>query len=197
MISTTQPTKRGGSSVDNERLTELLAQCEQGDEIAFERLYELCSPQLYGVLMRILTIEAVAEEALQESFVKIWHKADTYAPDSGQAMAWMCSIARHQGLDLLRRRSSRENYERPVIEGYIETIPDLTKPFHEMSADATLLMQCLDQLSEGARECIVRAYCEGYSHEELAKHRDAPVGTIKSWIRRGLLSLRKCVDELS
>ena len=63
--------------MDNERLTELLAQCEQGNEIAFERLYELCSSQLYGVLMRILTIEAVAEEALQESFVKIWQKAGT------------------------------------------------------------------------------------------------------------------------
>lgn len=197
MISTTQPTRRGGDTVDNTRLTELLAQCEQGNENAFEELYGHCSAQLYGALLRILTIEAVAEEALQESFVKIWQKAGTYAADSGSPMAWMYSIARHQALDLLRKRGSRENHERPDIDGRIESTVDLTKPFHEMTADASLLMQCLEKLPEGARECIVRAYCEGYSHEELSRHRNTPIGTIKSWIRRGLLSLRKCVDELS
>lgn len=195
LILTTQPEKNPSGISDNEKLAELLAKCEQGSESAFEELYTSCSGQLYGVLVRILTIEAVAEEALQDTFVKVWQKSGLYVPESGPPMAWMSSIARHQALDLLRRRGSRENYERTDTDSYIDSAADLTKPFHEMTADATLLIQCLEKLPEGARECIVRAYCEGYSHEELSQRTDTPVGTIKSWIRRGLLSLRKCIDE--
>lgn len=175
----------------------LLASCEKGNEAAFEELYKQCSGHLFGILVRILRIEAVAEEALQDAFVKIWQKSGTYAPQAGSPMAWMCSIARHQALDLLRKRGSRENNERADISGYIDSAPDTRKPIHEMTEDATLLMQCLEKLPEEPRNCIVRAYCEGYSHEELAEQGDTPVGTVKSWIRRGLISLRKCIDDLS
>jgi RNA polymerase sigma-70 factor (ECF subfamily) len=176
---------------------ELLASCDQGSESAFEELYLLCSAQLFGVLMRILSIEAVAEEALQDSFVKIWQKAGSFRPESGAPMAWMCSIARHQALDLLRRRSTREGHERADPLGLIEQTPDQAKPLYEMSDDASILMQCLEKLNKEVSECLVRAYCEGYSYEELAHRNGAPLGTVKSWIRRGLISLRECVDELS
>ena len=197
MISTTQPPKRESKPVAIEHLTTLLAQCEQNNEMAFEELYGLCSAQLYGVLVRILRIEAIAEEALQDTFVKIWQKAGTYRPDSGSPMAWMCSVARHQALDVLRKRGSRESHERFDVNGYIDATPDLAKPFHEMTEDAKLLMQCLERLPKDTRNCIIFAYCEGYSHEELAAQGDTPIGTVKSWIRRGLLSLRKCLDELA
>lgn len=196
-MSNAQPAKHGNGQALDEHLTELLARCEQGNETAFEELYGLCSAQLYGVLVRILRIEAIAEEALQDCFVKIWQKAGTYVPGSGSPMAWMSTIARYQALDLLRRRGSRENLECADLPGYIDATPDPAKPLHEMSEDAAMLMQCLDKLPEEARNCIVRAYCEGYSHDELAMQGGTPVSTVKSWIRRGLISLRRCLDELS
>ena len=172
----------------------LLAGCARRREADFEELYALCSAQLNGTLLRILKIEAIAEEALQESFVKIWMKADSYSPETGSPMTWMNSIARNQALDVLRRRGSRERNESPELVSLIDATPDAAKPWHEMSSDAEALMRCLDELPEASRDCIVRAYCEGYSHEELAAETAAPLGTVKSWIRRGLVSLRKCVD---
>ena len=180
----------------SERLTVLLARCGQRQEAAFEELYRLSSAQLYGVLVRILKIEAIAEEALQESFVKIWDKAGTYVPEAGAPMAWMSSIARHQALDLLRRSGSRERNESTGLVSLIDATPDVAKPLHEMSEDAQILERCLDRLPDAARDCVIRAYCEGYSHEELAEASGTPLGTVKSWIRRGLISLRKCLDEL-
>jgi len=180
-----------------ERLAGLLAGCAQRHEKDLEELYGLYSAQLYGVLLRILRIEAIAEEALQESFVKIWEKADSYSPAAGSPMAWMNSIARHQALDVLRQRRSRENFEAADTAGWIDATPDASKPLHEMSADAQLLLRCLDRLPEAARDCIVKAYCEGYSHDELSADTKVPLGTVKSWIRRGLVSLRKCIDEHS
>ena len=180
----------------SERLAVLLARCGQRHEAAFEELYRLSSAQLYGVLVRILKIEAIAEEALQESFVKIWDKAGTYVPEAGAPMTWMSSIARNQALDLLRRSGSRERHESNDMVSLIDATPDAAKPLHEMSEDAQLLERCLERLPDVARDCLVRAYCEGYSHEELAEANGTPLGTVKSWIRRGLISLRNCFDEL-
>ena len=110
-------------------------------------------------------------------------------------MTWMGSIARNQALDALRRRGSREHNESTDLVSLIEATPDAAKPLHEMSEDARELMRCLERLPEAARDCIVKAYCEGYSHDELSEARATPLGTVKSWIRRGLVSLRKCLDE--
>lgn len=197
MTSTTRPAPPPDENARRERLVVLLERCAERHEAAFEELYGLCSAQLNGVLLRILKIEAVAEEALQESFVKIWENAGSYTREAGTPNAWMNSIARHQALDVLRRRGSRENYESADLVSLIDATPDAAKPPHEMSADAQLLLMCLERLPESARDCIVRAYCEGYSHEELSAANGAPLGTVKSWIRRGLVSLRRCVDELS
>lgn len=195
MNTNSQSTASIEQKARNERLEKLLASCGQGNESDFEKLYSQCSAQLYGVLLRILKIDGVADEALQDTFVKIWQKADTYSPESGSPMAWLCSIARNQGLDLLRRRKLREGRERADAHTVIENTADAAKPVHEMSDDATLLMQCLDELPPDVSHCIVSAYCEGYSHEELSEQNGAPIGTVKSWIRRGLISLRKCIDE--
>lgn len=181
----------------DDHLVLLLARCESGSESAFQELYGLCSAQLFGLLVRILRIEALAEDALQDTFVKIWQKAGSYDASAGSPMVWLRSIARHKALDLLRRRSSREDHERPDALGLLESAPDTAKPLHRIDEDAQSLLNCLDQLPEETSRCIVRAYCEGYSHEELAAETGAPLGTVKSWIRRGLLSLRKCLDALA
>lgn len=181
--------------VTNERLEHLLEHCAQGSEPAFEELYTSCSTQLFSVAMRILKIESVAEEALQEAFIKIWQKAEHYTPGAGTPMAWMYSVARHQALDLLRRRSIREGNEMAIKPYHIASLADESKSLNAMSEDATLLIMCLDQLAGPARDCLVSAYCEGYSNDELSKRHDTPTSTVKSWIRRGLISLRACIDE--
>jgi len=197
LVTTSPPDTLPDDQARRERLIVLLAQCAERHEPSFEELYRLCSAQLNGVLLRILKIEAIAEEALQESFVKIWRNAGSYSSEVGAPMTWMSSIARHQALDVLRQRGSRERHESPDLVSLIDATPDAAKPFHEMSADAQLLMHCLGTLPDAASDCIVKAYCEGYSHEELSVANDAPLGTVKSWIRRGLMSLRKCVDDHS
>lgn len=181
----------------NDRIVDLLTLCESGDETALEELYSLCSAQLYGVLIRILKIEAVAEEALQDTFINIWLHAGKFKTASGTPMVWLYSIARHRALDILRQRHSRENLETADISGLIESTPDFSKSISEMSDDAALLIDCLDALPEGPRLCITKAYCEGYSTRELCEVYEKPDGTIKSWLRRGLASLKECLDEHS
>ncbi len=178
----------------NERIGELLLLCESGNENALEELYTLSSARLYGALIRILRIEAVAEEALQDTFINIWQNAGKFKPASGTPMVWLYSIARHRALDILRQRRSRENLESADTTGLIDGTPDTSKPIHEMSEDAAQLIECLETLPEGPRFCITKAYCEGYSHQELAQLYDKPNNTIKSWLRRGLLSLKECLD---
>jgi RNA polymerase sigma-70 factor (ECF subfamily) len=179
------------------RLAGLLVRCGEQHEPALEELYGLVSAQLFGVLMRILKLETIAQEALQETVVKIWEKADSYSPEFGAPMTWMTSIARHQALDTLRRRSVREDYERPQLAALIDDTADAHASLQAVSDDAEQLLHCLEQLEPGARDCIVKAYCEGYSHDELSAAHETPLGTVKSWIRRGLMSLRSCLDEFS
>jgi len=180
-------------------LAKLLTRCDQGHEIAFEELYTLTSARLYGILLRILKSETLADEALQETFVKIWRKAGSYKPQSGMAITWLRSIARNQALDQLRRWSVREKHEYTDMVGVIDSTPSAIRRPDEMDmgGNENVLLQCLDKLPESTQRCIVLAYCEGYSHVELAEQQDAPIGTVKSWIRRGLESLRKCIDEFS
>jgi len=195
LTPTTQALSAGDKQAHNAHLAELLKQCAQGKESAFEELYSLCSSQLYSVVVRILRIEGVAEEALQDAFIKIWQQAGTYIPSSGSPMGWMYSIARHQALDLLRRRSTREKMEYGDGNELIGTAPDERKSIMDMSEDADVLMQCLEKLPDSARLCVVSAYCEGYSYDELANSHGSPPNTIKSWVRRGLIALRTCIDE--
>lgn len=195
MSTPTRPAAPVDEDARRARLVLLLARCGERREDALEELYGLCSAQLNGVLLRILKMEAIAEEALQETFVKIWMKADSYVPEASAPMTWMSSIARNQALDVLRRRGTRENHESTDLVSLIEATPDVAKPLHEMSEDAQLLMECLERLPEDARDCVVKAFCEGYSHDELSEQKRTPLGTVKSWIRRGLVSLRACLDE--
>jgi len=182
----------------NDRLKNLLGRCVHRDQVAFKQLYDSTSAQLYATLRHMLRIEAVAEEALQETYVKIWDKASEYKPDLGQPLTWMTSIARYHALDIMRKRRIRENKEiawdedLPGVESVVsEPGPAKTTEYQD------ILERCFGRLSQSQRECITRAYLEGLTHDELSASVDSPVGTVKSWIRRGLITLKECVRELS
>jgi len=182
----------------NEQLKTLLESCASHDQVAFKRLYDTSSSQIYATLVSILQIEAIAEEALQETYMKIWTKADDYKVELGQPLTWMTSIARYHALDVLRKRRIRENKESEWDENIssVELAVNQTGPA-QMTEDQDILEQCFGRLSEVQRTCISRAYLEGLTHDELSVSVNSPIGTVKSWIRRGLLALKECIRELS
>jgi RNA polymerase sigma-70 factor (ECF subfamily) len=176
------------------RLTKLLERCAAADSNALERLYELAAPMLFASLTRILRRRALAEEALQDVFVSIWQRAAQFSAERGRPMAWMMSIARYRAIDLLRHERSA-----PVL------VPDLPEPAdprqestEELSSwmpGAGLIERCLAALTERQRQCLELAFVAGNSHEDIARLTGNPLGTVKSWIRRGLQSLRQCLES--
>lgn len=180
--------------INDQRLEVLISACAVGAESAFEQLYKLTSSQLFGVLKRILRTDALAEEALQDTYIKIWNHADRYEGEKSAPRTWLVSIARNHAIDLLRKRRSREDVELNLDSASMDAMPEHEQPMDQQHESSQLLDLCLEQLSEPARECVVRAYCEGFSQEELSERLQRPVGTIKSWIRRSLISLKECLD---
>jgi RNA polymerase sigma-70 factor, ECF subfamily len=178
-----------------ERIELLLGRCAQRDERALQELYQLISGQLLGVLMRILRRRAVAEEALQEVMVKIWQRADQYVAYRGRAMAWITAIARYRAIDLLRRQQAAT----PIDDAPAEALVDITaSDFVDSTSSARMrkaLNDCFSKLTAEQRRCLELAYVDGYSQDQIAGEIDSPLGTVKSWIRRGLASLKRCLDS--
>ena len=179
------------TSNDSEELTELLARVARHDRPAFARLYRLQAPHLYRILQHILKQEALAEEALQDVFVKIWQRAGDYRSDRGAPSTWLGSIARYRAFDMLRRnRHAAAEFSAP--DDLADANPGPLETFAATAGHARL-HECLELLKSEQRSCVVLCYCEGYTQEELSRRLDRPLGTIKSWIRRGLERLRQCL----
>jgi RNA polymerase sigma-70 factor (ECF subfamily) len=184
----------GARARRNEQLKELLAACALNDRQAFAQLYELTSAKLNGVILRILGREAWAQDCLQEAYVKIWNKAGDYRPYVALPMTWMMTIARNQALDLLRRQR-REFLSDEPAKAEQEIDAELL-PMDRLQQDdaGRMLQRCLQQLQEQQRQVIALAYFRGLTHDEMARQTGTPLGTIKTWIRRGLEQLRSCLE---
>ncbi|HSE73824.1 MAG TPA: sigma-70 family RNA polymerase sigma factor [Dongiaceae bacterium] len=171
----------------------MLIACQGGDREAFSGLYRLTSPQLFGLALRILRRRDWAEEAVQECFVTIWRRAGDYRPDLGPAMPWITVILRNKCLDRLRREKPLQPIEDPAADRADEGPSPLEGAM--AADDARRLKGCVDQLEEDQRTSIRLAYYEGLTHEQLAARLGAPLGTVKSWIRRGLQRLKRCLES--
>ncbi|TZF89830.1 sigma-70 family RNA polymerase sigma factor [Cognatilysobacter lacus] len=172
----------------------LLLHVAQGDRQAFERLYRLASPRLFAICIRVLSDRAEAEDVLQDVFATIWHKAEQFDPDRAGAMAWMAMIARNRAIDRLRAPG---HAARTTAIELGDELPDAgLSPVDEAEAsdDRERLQRCLDKLDDRRRGLIRTAFFEGATYEELASRSGAPLGSVKSWIRRGLLQLRTCLE---
>lgn len=179
-----------------QELADLLSRCALGDRAAFERLYRQTSAQLFGLTLRIVRDQDLAAEVLQEGFVKIWSHAGDFRPERATAMTWMGSILRNQAIDQIRRAAARPTLTEPVEElHWLADEADGPQDQVEQAQQNRILHACLEQLEGPQRRAMVLAYFHGLTHEELAAHMDKPLGTVKSWLRRGLLRLKKCLDE--
>lgn len=175
-------------------LDSLIARSALGDRAAFAELYRRAAPQLFAVTLRILKNREQAEEALQDAFVNAWRRADSFDPAKGAAMAWLVGIARNRALDLVRQRRSQESLDDAEASG---TLPaSAPEQFDQVARNAEnrRLMDCMERLEPRQREAILRAYFDGLTHEALAARIAAPLGTVKSWIRRGLARIKECLE---
>jgi RNA polymerase sigma factor (sigma-70 family) len=179
----------------NARLMELLARTALADQRAFAELYRLTSAHLYAVALRILKESAPAEEVLQESFVNVWHHAGSYVAAKSQPLTWLTSIVRNRCLDQLRRREVETISMDDEEEGLGVAVDD-PSPLEMLlsGADARAVAACVEALEPGQKQAIALAFFQGLSHSELAQTLREPLGTVKSWIRRGLERLRACLD---
>lgn len=182
-------------------LTDLLDRVSQRDALAFKQLYDQCSPKLFGLAIRVVSNRAWAEDVLQDAFLVIWRTAPDYRASLSPPMAWLGLIVRSRGLDYLRRRASqRAHLTQPFDDAIAESLAtDTPSPMDtaQASEQAWALHQCLQLLDNRQREVVSLAYMRDLSHSELAAQLKLPLGTIKSWIRRGLAQLRSCMARFA
>ena len=182
---------------DENELEPLLRRCASGEAAALRLLYKNTAAQLFGVLRRILLRDDLAQEALQDVYVSVWRNAKDYRAARGSPFTWLVSIARNRAIDIKRSRRREVQFADPI-----EYVPeddgaansDLAA-LAERDADALRLKGCLDELQPMQRNAVCLAYLNGLTHEEVAGTLAAPLGTVKSWVRRGLESLKGCIGR--
>lgn len=192
----------GMNSDNNDALLiSLLERIAQQDDAALNVLYRQCAPKLYGLALRVVTQRDWAEDVLQEAFLSIWRSAGDYRASLSPPMAWMGLIVRSRGLDMLRRRTAdRTHVTQELDETLSDTIAsDNPTPMDtaQASEQAWALHQCLGRLDNKQREVVSLAYVRDLSHGELAQQLSLPLGTVKTWIRRGLDQLRVCMARFA
>ena len=179
---------------EQEELARLLQATARGDRHAFARLYELTAPKLLGAGVHLLKRRELAEDVLQDLFVKVWHRASDYQAERGGVLTWLYSIQRYLALDRLRARRPTEALDDEMSNTLAFEGADPSSL--AMSSDmAARVHQCLDTLTQEQRRCVMLAFFDGLTHIELTQKLQTPLGTVKSWIRRGLLGLQKCLDQ--
>lgn len=178
---------------DNTELATLLYAVGRKDRAAFQELYQRTSPKLFGVVLRILRERAPAEDALQDVFLRVWQNAANFSTEAGPAMAWLIAIARNRAIDLVRARklTVSPDDDAPDLFDRIVALPDREAEMNDIAA----LRHCLGEIEEPARSCVLLAYYEGYSREELAQRYNRPVNTIKTWLFRSLSALKSCLER--
>jgi RNA polymerase sigma-70 factor (ECF subfamily) len=183
-----------GAVLRRDELSDLLASVAAGDRRALASVYDRTSAKLYGVCVRITRDHSAAEDILQQVYIKVWDKAGRFERDLASPITWLCAIARNTAIDWVRKHGAA----RPSLSD-----PDATEASEVMGAiealseyeSRTAIFDCLEALPPNQQKAIRLAFFDGSSHSELAHILKVPLGTTKSWIRRGLLQLRGCLQN--
>lgn len=185
-------------------LSHLLARAGLGDRAAFAQLYERTSSQLFAVVLRIQRDRGVAEDLLQEIYVGVWKAAASFDAARAQPLTWLTSIARNRAIDSLRRAQSQPRLESSSRDDDDDR-PDIAEAMADdgpgpldllgRASDARELSQCMEHLSPPQRQSVALAFFDGLSHAEVAEQLRQPLGTVKSWVRRALMTLKGCLER--
>jgi RNA polymerase sigma factor (sigma-70 family) len=175
-------------------LTELMPRIAAGDRAALRQLYQATSAKLFGVCLRILSNRDESEDVLQEVYITIWRRADRFEAGRASVMTWISTIARSRSMARLRARGPLA-YAEPVEELEIDDGRPRADVLLEAAQDGEALGKCLSELDERTEKVIRTAFFEGVTYDALAARMDAPLGTVKSWIRRGLAKLKGCLES--
>ncbi|MDP3822316.1 MAG: sigma-70 family RNA polymerase sigma factor [Burkholderiales bacterium] len=186
-------------------LSKLLSRAGLGDRAAFATLYERTSSHLLGVVLRIQRDRAQAEDILQEVYVNVWRAAQSFDAAQSQPLTWLSSIARNRAIDSLRRTQTQPQFRSTITSSTDEeetdvydTVADSAPgPLDLLSraSDARALSSCMQGLSAQQRQSVALAFFDGLSHAEVAEQMRQPLGTVKSWVRRALMSLKGCLES--
>jgi RNA polymerase sigma-70 factor (ECF subfamily) len=172
----------------------LLAAVAKGDAAAFERLYAATRAKLYGIVIRILRRSDLADEVMQEAYLKIWRGAGQFDPGLASPITWMATIARNRAIDVVRKRAEVSIEEEPEAMDIAAESPNpLAK--RELNEELKRLLACIGQLEPERQRLVLLAYYNGFSREQLAKELATPVNTIKTWLRRSLIEIRGCLGS--
>jgi len=171
-------------------VADLLVGIADGDQASFAELYDLLSPRVFGLILRVLVNRSQSEEVLQEVFLEIWQSAGRFAPNKGQGRTWVMTIAHRRAVD--RVRSSQSSTDRDVRAGLrdIGVAHDSVAESVELGIEGEKVVEALSRLPEAQREALVLAYYGGYSQNEISALVGAPLGTVKTRMRDGLIRLR-------
>lgn len=174
-----------------------LAACAAGEHAAMQGLYEKEGARLLGVVLRIVRDRALAEDIVHDACVNIWTRAASFDPTRGSARGWIYSVTRNLALNAVRDGSREVGVDDDTAAALdarasLEAWHDMADAF-AWQASAGRIEHCLEQLEPVRRNCILHAYVDGFSHGEIARQLDAPLGTVKAWIKRSLAALRECM----
>lgn len=187
-------------------LPQLLSRIALGDRAAFDTLYRCTSSHLLAVVLRIQHDRAQAEEVLQEVYINVWRAAQSFNPALSQPSTWLISIARNRAIDSLRRKASSPDTLSSTARGSDDEdgddmldhlADDAPGPLEQLAlaTRARALEHCMQSLSAEQKSSLALAYYQGLSHSEVAEQMGHPLGTIKSWVRRGMQSLKACLER--
>jgi RNA polymerase sigma-70 factor, ECF subfamily len=171
--------------------SELLLAIANGNRAAFRTLYAEAGPRLFAICLRMMKARDQAEDVMQAAFVRIWERSHQFDPAKGEAMAWLATVTRHCALDRLRAQPKATI---SFDESVVEEMDGHMAAFEASPGGHGDLHRCLKRLREDYRNVVVLAYVNGLTHDELAVRFGKPLGTVKSWVKRGLEQLKECMD---
>lgn len=168
---------------------QLVLSLKNREKIAIEALYDMYSASLYGIISRIITDTAIAEDVLQETFVKIWHSFSSYSAEKGRLFTWMANIARNLAIDKIRSKDFKNQNKNQDIENTVTFIDEQRNTVYK--PELMGIKDLLETLKPEQKSIIDLVYFKGYTHVEAADELGIPLGTIKTRLRMGIQQLRK------
>ncbi len=197
---TTEPHDR------SHRLAQLIARVALGDRVAFASLYDQTSSFLLGMVLKVQHDRALAEDVLQEVYVNIWRSCSSFDTSKSQPMTWLGSVARNRAIDSLRRAQAQpatvsasqhpgdDDEDHDLLQDIAAEGGDPLEMLGQAS-DRLALDRCMKGLTSEQKQSLALAFYQGLSHAEVADHLRQPLGTVKSWVRRALQSLKTCLTR--